>query len=103
MLVNLPDAYDRSILVSNQSLVKNIADWIYFKNILFSVWVPNSEERKLNPKKSYLRVLVRIAKSLYSGGSASVSGSASAYARSGSASVSASGSESTISPNIYLN
>jgi hypothetical protein len=32
------------------------------KAVLFSVWVPNSEERKLNPRKPYLRVLVRIAK-----------------------------------------
>jgi hypothetical protein len=69
----------------------------------FSVWVPISEERKENPRKPYLRMLVRIVKSLYSGGSASVSGSASAYARSGSTSNSTSGSESTISPIIYLN
>jgi hypothetical protein len=73
------------------------------KTFYFPVWVPNSEERNSNPRKPYLGVLVRIAKSLYSGGSASVSGSAPAYTRSGSASVSASGSKSTISPNIYLN
>jgi hypothetical protein len=82
---------------------ENTAVQIYFKNDLISVWVPNSEERRLNPRKPYLRVLARIVKSLYSGGSASVSGSAPAYTRSGSASVSASGSESTISPIIYLN
>jgi hypothetical protein len=72
------------------------------KIVLFSVWVSNSEERKSNPRKPYLGVLMRIAGSLYSGGSASVSGSAPAYARSGSASISASGSESTISPIINL-
>jgi hypothetical protein len=83
---------------------KNTAFQVYFKKtVLFSVWIPISEEGKSNLRKPYLRVLVRIAKSLYSGGSASVSGSAPAYARSGSTSVSASGSESTISPNIYLN
>jgi hypothetical protein len=73
------------------------------KIFLFSIWVPNSEERKTNPKKPYQGVLVRIAESLYSGGSASVSGSAPTYARSGSASISASGSESTMSPIINLN
>jgi hypothetical protein len=31
------------------------------KTVLFSVWVPNSEERKSNPRKPYLGVLVRIA------------------------------------------
>jgi hypothetical protein len=72
------------------------------KIILFSVWVPNSEERKANLRKSYLRVLVSIVKSLYSKSSAPVSGLASTYARSGSVSISASGSESTISP-IILN
>jgi hypothetical protein len=82
---------------------ENTAVQIYFKTFYFSVWIPNSKEMKSNPRKPYLRVLARIAKSLYSGGGASVSGSTPAYARSGSASVSASGSESTISPNIYLN
>jgi hypothetical protein len=67
---------------------------------LFLVWVPNSEERKLNPRKPYLRVLVRIAKSLYFGGRTPTSGSASAYVGSGVTSYSASGSESTISPNL---
>jgi hypothetical protein len=38
-------------------LVKSTADQIYFKNILFSVWVPNSEERRLNPRKPYLRII----------------------------------------------
>jgi hypothetical protein len=70
------------------------------KIFLFSVWVLNSEERKANLKKSYPGVLVRITESLYSGGSASVSGSAPTYARSGSASISVSGSESSVSPNI---
>jgi hypothetical protein len=49
------------------------------KIILFSVWVPNSEERKSNPRKPYLGVLVRIAESLYSGGRTPASWSASAY------------------------
>jgi hypothetical protein len=40
------------ILVSNQSLVKNTADQIYFKNILFLVWVPNSEERRLKSQEA---------------------------------------------------
>jgi hypothetical protein len=86
------------ILVSNQYLVKNTADQIYFKNIIFSVWVPNSEERKLNLRKPYLGALVRITESLYSGGRTPVSGSVSAYVWSGVTSYSASGSESTISP-----
>jgi hypothetical protein len=68
------------------------------KIFLFLVWVPNFEERKANPRKSYLGVLVRIAESLYSGGSTPASGSASAYVGSGTTSYSASGSESTISP-----
>jgi hypothetical protein len=41
------------------------------KIVLFSVWVPISEEKKSNPRKPYLGVLVRIAESLYSGGSTS--------------------------------
>jgi hypothetical protein len=89
------------ILVSNWSLVKSTADQIYFKNILFSVWVPNYEERRLNPKKPYLRVLARIAESLYSGGITPASGSASAYVGSLVTSYSASGSESTISPILF--
>jgi hypothetical protein len=71
-----------------------------FKTFYFSVWVPNSEERKSNPKKPYLGVLVTIAKSLYSGGRTSASRSASAYVGSGVTSYSVSGSESTISPNL---
>jgi hypothetical protein len=67
---------------------------IYFENSSFSIWVPNSEERKSNPKNPYMGVLVRIVESLYSGGSTPVSGSASN---------SASESESTISPIIDLN
>jgi hypothetical protein len=73
------------------------------KIFLFSVWVPNSEERKVNLRKSYLRMLVRIAESLYSKGSVAVSGSASAYVRSGSTSNSTSGFESTILSIINLN
>jgi hypothetical protein len=69
-----------------------------FKTVLFSVWVPNSEERKSNPRKPYLGVLERIAESLYSGGRPPASGSASAYVGSGATSYSVSGSESTISP-----
>jgi hypothetical protein len=38
------------------------------KTTLFSVWVPISKERKTNRMKPYLRVLMRIAESLYSGG-----------------------------------
>jgi hypothetical protein len=68
------------------------------KTVLFSVWVPNSEEKKLNPRKPYLGVLARIAESLYSGGRPPASGSASAYVGSGVTSYSASGSVSTISP-----
>jgi hypothetical protein len=99
----IPNTYDSSSLVPNHFLSENTIIQIYFKNILFSVWVPNSEERKSNLRKPYLGVLVRIAESLYSGGSASLSGSAPEYARSGSASVSVSGFESIISPNINLN
>jgi hypothetical protein len=73
------------------------------KAFLFSVWVPISEERKANPRKSYLRTLMRIAESLYSGGRVSISGSTYAYVRSESASISASGSEPTILPIINLN
>jgi hypothetical protein len=68
------------------------------KTFYFLVWVPNSEERKSNPRKPHLGVLVRIAESLYSGGRTLASGSASAYVGSGVTSYSASGSESTISP-----
>jgi hypothetical protein len=98
MLVNLPDAYDRSDLVSNHFWSENTAIQIYFKTVLFSVRVLNSEERKSNPKKPYLRVLVRITESLYSGGRTPASGSASAYVGSGVTSYSVSGSESTVSP-----
>jgi hypothetical protein len=98
MLVNLSDAMTVQFGSLNNVWSKNTAVQIYFKNILFSVWVPNSEERKSNPGKSYLRVLMRIAKSLYSGGGTSASRPASAYPGSGSASNSVSGSESTISP-----
>jgi hypothetical protein len=68
------------------------------KTVLFSVWVPISEEKKSNPRKSYLGVLVRITESLYSGGRTPASGSVSPYVWSGVTSYSASGSESTISP-----
>jgi hypothetical protein len=36
---------------------ENTAVQIYFKNDLISVWVPNSEERKSNPRKPYLRMI----------------------------------------------
>jgi hypothetical protein len=91
-----------SIQVSKYYLVRKYRSSIIFKTILFSFWVPISEERKTNLRKPYLRILVRIAESLYSGGSAPVSGSASAYVRLGSASISVSGFESTILP-ISLN
>jgi hypothetical protein len=68
------------------------------KTVLFSVWVPISEERKINLRKPYLRVLARIAESLYSGGRPPALRSASAYVGSGVTSYSASESESTISP-----
>jgi hypothetical protein len=71
--------------------------------ILFSVWIPISEERKSNLRNPYLGVLVRIAKSLYSEGGTSASGSASAYVGSGSFSSSASGYESTVSSINNLN
>jgi hypothetical protein len=77
---------------------KNSNSDLFLKTVLFSVWVPNSEERKSNPRNPYLRMLVRIAESLYSRGSVPISGSMSVYAGSGLASNSASGSESTISP-----
>jgi hypothetical protein len=70
------------------------------KIFLLSVWIPNYEERKTNPRKQYLRMLVRITESLYPGGSVSVLGLAPMYVRSGSASISVSGSESTISPRL---
>jgi hypothetical protein len=99
MLVNLPDAYDRSDLDSTNFWSKNTVIQIYFKKtVLFSVWVPISGERKLNPRKPYLGVLVMIAESLYSGGRTPASGSVSAYVGSGMTSYSASGSESTGSP-----
>jgi hypothetical protein len=103
MLVNLPDDMTVQFRSLNNVWSENTAVQIYFKNILFSVWVPNSEERKVNPRKPYLRMLVKIVESLYSRGSASVSGSTSAYMRSGSASYSVNGSEPTISPIIKLN
>jgi hypothetical protein len=78
-------------------LEKNRNSVYILKIYLFSVWVPNSEKRKSNPRNPYMRVLVRITKSLYSGGGTPALRSASAYAGSGSASCSASGSESTIS------
>jgi hypothetical protein len=70
---------------------KTTAVQLFEKNILFSVWVPNSEERKANLRKPYLRVLVRIAESLYSGGRTPALGSATAYVGSGVTSYSASG------------
>jgi hypothetical protein len=60
-------------------------------------------KKKVNPRKPYLRMLVRITELLYSRGSVPVSRSVYAYMRSGSASNSASGSKSTISPIIILN
>jgi hypothetical protein len=94
----LPDAYDSSNLVPNHFWSETPQFRFILKIILFSVWVPNSEERKSNPRKQYLGVLVRIAESLYSGGRTPASGLASAYVGSGMTSYSVSGSESTISP-----
>jgi hypothetical protein len=91
------------IWVPNQFWSENTTVQIYLKIILFSIWVSNSEERKPNLRKSYLRMLVRITESLYSGGGTPTSGSTSAYAGSGSTSSFASGSESTKSPIINLN
>jgi hypothetical protein len=73
---------------------QKIPQFSYLKTILFFVWVSISEERKENLRKPYLRVLVRIAGSLYSEGGTPASGSASS---------SASGYESTVSPIINLN
>jgi hypothetical protein len=103
MLVRLPNAYDNSSWVSNQDWSENTAIQFILKIFLFSVWVPIFEERKTNPRNPYLKMLVRIAESLYYGGSTPILGSASAYVRSGSVSYSANGSESTKSPIINLN
>jgi hypothetical protein len=73
------NAYDSSNSVSNQFWSKILQFGFILKIVLFSVWVPISKERKINPRKSYLGVLVRIAESLYSGGSTPASGSASTY------------------------
>jgi hypothetical protein len=103
MLVNLSDAMTVQIWVSKQCLVRKYHSSIILKIILFFIWVPISEERKANSRNLYMRMMVRIAESLYSGGNAPVSVLTSAYVRSGSASNSASGSKSTISPIINLN
>jgi hypothetical protein len=79
----VPNAYDRSNSVSNQFWSKIPQFGFILKIILFSVWVPISEEGKTNHRKLYLRVLMRIAESLYSGGRTPASGSASAYVGSG--------------------
>jgi hypothetical protein len=42
----VPNVYDSSNWVPNQFWSKNIAVQIYFKKVLFSIWVPNSEEMK---------------------------------------------------------
>jgi hypothetical protein len=76
---------DKSNLVSKSVFGQKLPQYdLFLKTIVFRVWVLISEERKSNPRKSYLRALVRIAKPLYSGGRSSVSGSAPAYARLGS-------------------
>jgi hypothetical protein len=91
---------DSSIRISKQIWPENTAVKFVFEKyfFLFSIWIPISEERKANLRNSYMRMLVRVLESLYSGENTSVSGSTSAYTRSGSVSYSASGSESTISP-----
>jgi hypothetical protein len=81
---------------------KTVIQFIFLKQFI-SVWVPNSEERKSNPKNPYLGVLVRITKSLYYGGNMPTSESTSVYAGLGSASNSASEYELTKSPIINLN
>jgi hypothetical protein len=78
-------------------LVKNITVQIIFENFYFLVGVPNSEERKLNSRNPYLRVLVRIIESLYSGGGTPASRSASALTVSRMTMISVSGFESIIS------
>jgi hypothetical protein len=93
MLVNLSDAMTVQFGSLNNVWLENTAVQFYLKTFLFTVWVPNSEERKSNPRKPYQRVLVRITESLYSGGRTPASGSASAYVGSGVTSYSASGSE----------
>jgi hypothetical protein len=46
----VPNAYDSSNLVPNQFWSENTTIQIYFKKtVLFSIWVPSSEERKSNP------------------------------------------------------
>jgi hypothetical protein len=45
-------------MIFNQVWSENTAVQIYLKIILFSIWIPNSEERKVNPRKPYLGVLV---------------------------------------------
>jgi hypothetical protein len=86
------------IQVSKQIWSKISQFRFILKIFLFSVWVPNSEEMKSNPRNPYLRMLVRITESLYSRGGTPAAGSASTYMGSGSISCSVSGYESTISP-----
>jgi hypothetical protein len=90
------------MIIQIRSLInfgQKIPQFIFIlKIILFSIWFPISEERKANLRKSYIGVLVRIAESLYSGGSAPASGSASAYVGSGTTLYSSSGSGWTTSP-----
>jgi hypothetical protein len=57
---------------------KTVIQFYFLKIFLFSVWVPNSEERKSSPRNPYLRVLVRIVESLYSRRGTPASRSASA-------------------------
>jgi hypothetical protein len=95
---------DKSKLVSKQCSVRKIPQFrLFLKIYYFRVWIPISEARKLNPRIPYLRALVRIAKSLYSGDISPVSGLAPVYARLGSTSYFVSGSESTILHIINLN
>jgi hypothetical protein len=104
MLVNLPDAYDKSNFwsLNNVWSEKNLKSVLFLKIFLFSDWVPNSEKRKSNPKNPYLKELLRITESLYSGGGTPASGSTSTYAGSGSTSIFMSGYESTVSSIINL-
>jgi hypothetical protein len=90
----VPNAYDSSNSVSNQFWSENTAVQIYLKKkFYFQFGFLFLKTRKADPRKLYLRVLVWITESLYSGGRTPSSGSASTYVGSGVTSYSASGSE----------
>jgi hypothetical protein len=53
---------DSSNLISNQVWSENSAIQFILKTFYFGFFISISEEKKINPKNLYLRVLVRIAK-----------------------------------------